>query len=216
MAGSWPSRPEKLVPTACSGCSPRRSGTPRACVTTCVSTSWNTSDKKPPLWSLMKAVSPNAARSRQGSRSSTVEPPGKSRTVKSASFLLISGIRKIPTYHLICGFDARSFAVFKNSEGQFHILAYVTARGHGLIDRELYLPEDWCDDPARRLAAHIPQSVTFQTKPELARRMVERAQSAGLPIDWVVADTDLRSLPRPARLPRSARLRLRLGCAFHR
>lgn len=68
-------------------------------------------------------------------------------------------------------------------------LSYVTALGHGLIDRELYLPQDWCHDPARRLAAHIPQSVTFQTKPELARLMVQRAQSAGLPIDWVVADT---------------------------
>src|SRR5437667_2987560 len=68
-------------------------------------------------------------------------------------------------------------------------LAYVTAQGHGLIDRELYLPEDWCDDPARRLAAHIPQSITFQTKPALAQRMLERAQSAGLPINWVVADT---------------------------
>src|SRR5712692_9136084 len=68
-------------------------------------------------------------------------------------------------------------------------LAYVTPLGHGLIDRELYLPEDWCHDPARRLAAHIPETVAFQTKPELARRMLERAQSAGLPIDWVVADT---------------------------
>src|SRR5256885_5398044 len=38
-------------------------------------------------------------------------------------------------------------------------LSYVTERGHGLIDRELYLPEDWCHDPVRRLAAHIPPSV---------------------------------------------------------
>src|SRR5947209_14677772 len=68
-------------------------------------------------------------------------------------------------------------------------LSYVTELGHGLIDRELYLPEDWCDDPARRLAAHIPLSATFQTKPELAQLMLQRAQSAGLPIDWVVADT---------------------------
>ena len=68
-------------------------------------------------------------------------------------------------------------------------LSYVTAQGHGLIDRELYLPQEWCDDPARRLAAHIPEAVTFQTKPELAQRMLERAQAAGLPIDWVVADT---------------------------
>ncbi len=68
-------------------------------------------------------------------------------------------------------------------------LSYVTARGHALIDRELYLPEDWCADPTRRQAAHIPESVTFQTKPELGCQMIERTQAAGLPIGWVVADT---------------------------
>src|SRR5438067_6613941 len=68
-------------------------------------------------------------------------------------------------------------------------LSYVTARGHALIDRELYLPQDWCADPARRLAAHIPEAVRFATKPELGQRMIERATSAGLPIRWVVADT---------------------------
>ena len=68
-------------------------------------------------------------------------------------------------------------------------LSYVTASGHALIDRDLYLPEEWCHDLPRRLAAHIPETLTFQTKPELAKLMVERAQAAGLPIDWVVADT---------------------------
>src|SRR5260370_26586494 len=68
-------------------------------------------------------------------------------------------------------------------------LSYVTALGHALIDRELYLPEDWCHDLPRRRAAILPQPVTFQTKPELAVRMVQRAQSASLPIRWVVADT---------------------------
>ena len=78
-------------------------------------------------------------------------------------------------------------------------LSYVTARGHALIDRELYLPEDWCADPARRLAAHIPEAVRFATKPELGQQMIRRAQQALLPIRWVVADTvyghspDLRS-----------------------
>lgn len=68
-------------------------------------------------------------------------------------------------------------------------LSDVTALGHALIDRELYLPEDWLHDAARRRAAHIPETLRFQTKPELAQRMVQRAQSAGLPIRWVVADT---------------------------
>ena len=68
-------------------------------------------------------------------------------------------------------------------------LSYVTAQGHALIDCELYLPEDWINDAAPRRAAHIPATVDFQTKPELAQCMVQRAQSASLPIRWVVADT---------------------------
>ena len=68
-------------------------------------------------------------------------------------------------------------------------LSYVTALGHGLIDRDLYLPEEWCRDAARRQAAHIPEAVGFHTKPELALRMGQRAQQAELPIRWVVADT---------------------------
>jgi SRSO17 transposase len=68
-------------------------------------------------------------------------------------------------------------------------LSYVTKEGHALIDRELYLPEDWCVDLPRRRAAHIPDSLTFQTKPELALHMIRRASEALLPIRWVVADT---------------------------
>ncbi len=68
-------------------------------------------------------------------------------------------------------------------------LSYVTAQGHALIDRELYLPQDWCSDLPRRQAAHIPDTITFTTKPELAQQMIQRAQAARLPIRWVVADT---------------------------
>lgn len=65
----------------------------------------------------------------------------------------------------------------------------MTAVGHALIDRELYLPEDWCADPARRQAAHIPEAVRFATKPELGQLMIRRVQAAGLAIRWVVADS---------------------------
>jgi SRSO17 transposase len=68
-------------------------------------------------------------------------------------------------------------------------LSYVTACGHTLIDRELYLPLDWIEDPGRRQEAGIPQTVRFQTKPELAVQMIERIFQAQLPIAWVVADT---------------------------
>jgi SRSO17 transposase len=68
-------------------------------------------------------------------------------------------------------------------------LSYVTARGHTLSDRERYLLPEWLEDQQRRQAVGIPQSVGFQTKPELARRMLERVCRAQIPIAWVVADT---------------------------
>jgi SRSO17 transposase len=68
-------------------------------------------------------------------------------------------------------------------------LTYVTDRGHALIDRELYLPLEWCEDQERRQSAGIPESVRFQTKPELAVQMLTRLQQAQVPIAWVVADS---------------------------
>jgi SRSO17 transposase len=67
-------------------------------------------------------------------------------------------------------------------------LAYVTARGHSLIGRELYLPLDWCEDRGRCRAAHIRELVHFQTKPELAIKMLGRIEEVGSPITSVVAD----------------------------
>jgi SRSO17 transposase len=67
-------------------------------------------------------------------------------------------------------------------------LVYATGAGHGVIDRELYLPQGWIDDPARCRAAGVPAPRTFATKPELARVMLERALDAGVPASWVTAD----------------------------
>jgi SRSO17 transposase len=68
-------------------------------------------------------------------------------------------------------------------------LSYASACGHTLLDRELYLPKSWTDDQERCREAHAPEEVTFATKPELARRMLERALNADLPVAWVVGDT---------------------------
>ena len=68
-------------------------------------------------------------------------------------------------------------------------LSYVTVRGHTLIDRELYLPLDWCEDRDRSRAAGIPDAVRFQTKPQLAQRMLERIERAQIPVSWVVTDS---------------------------
>ena len=57
-----------------------------------------------------------------------------------------------------------------------------------LVDRELYLPKSWTDDPERCRAARIPDQRSFATKPELARGLVLRALPSALPIAWVTAD----------------------------
>ena len=67
-------------------------------------------------------------------------------------------------------------------------LAYASARGQVLLDRELYLPEVWTQDRARCAQAHIPEDRPVATKPELARRMRERAFQAGVPAAWVTGD----------------------------
>jgi SRSO17 transposase len=68
------------------------------------------------------------------------------------------------------------------------LLAYATDAGHAVIDRELYVPRGWIDDPDRCQAAGIPDQVGFATKPDLAQAMLTRALDAGVPAAWVTGD----------------------------
>jgi SRSO17 transposase len=67
-------------------------------------------------------------------------------------------------------------------------LGYATGTGRTFIDRELYLPKAWTDDPARRREAGIDESVEFATKPELAIAMLTRALDAAVPAAWLTGD----------------------------
>lgn len=67
-------------------------------------------------------------------------------------------------------------------------LTYAGPAGHAMIDRELYLPRAWMDDPARCVAAGVPEDVEFATKPALATTMIGRALDAGVPARWAAGD----------------------------
>ncbi len=67
--------------------------------------------------------------------------------------------------------------------------AYVSRHGHAFIDRALYLPKAWTDDPARLAPAHVPPEMGFATKPRLALAMIGRAIAAKVPFAWVAADS---------------------------
>src|SRR5580693_114020 len=67
-------------------------------------------------------------------------------------------------------------------------LAYASRFWHALIDRELYVPRSWAEDPERCRAAGIPQEAEFTTKPRQAQAMIARAVAAGVPFAWFTAD----------------------------
>jgi SRSO17 transposase len=67
-------------------------------------------------------------------------------------------------------------------------LAYFSRHGTAFLDRALYLPEEWTDDPKRCQRAGVPEGTVFATKPRLAEQMLERAFRAGVPTAWVTGD----------------------------
>lgn len=75
-------------------------------------------------------------------------------------------------------------------------LSLTSRSAHVPIDFELYLPDSWANDSARRKEGRIPDDVTFKTKPELALMMLERAAREGLPGKIVLADADYGKDPQ--------------------
>jgi SRSO17 transposase len=76
--------------------------------------------------------------------------------------------------------------------------AYASRRGYTLMDRRLYLPEEWFDDDHERhwKACGIPKGTAFQTKPELALNMLKAVIAEGtLRFLWVTCDEDFGKDP---------------------
>jgi SRSO17 transposase len=56
------------------------------------------------------------------------------------------------------------------------------------IAYQLYLPREWSDDKARRKKAHVPGSIRFKTKPQIALEQIRAALHAGVPPGVVLMD----------------------------
>ena len=90
-------------------------------------------------------------------------------------------------------------------------LAYAGPEGHALVDRALYLPRGWTDDPDRRAVAAVPDDVEFATKPTLATDMITRTLDAGTPARWAAGDEVYGCRSRTARHPARSATGLRAG-----
>ena len=58
-------------------------------------------------------------------------------------------------------------------------LVGVTPGGSAMLDHQIYLPESWCEDTEacrkRREKVQIPETVAFQTKPQIAAGLIRMA-----------------------------------------
>src|SRR5947209_3103868 len=75
-------------------------------------------------------------------------------------------------------------------------LAYVSTRGHALVDKRLSLPPAWTDAPARCQAAGVPEGLGYRSMAELGLDMLRQARAAGhLQGHWVTGDDAYGKVP---------------------
>lgn len=78
-------------------------------------------------------------------------------------------------------------------------LGYATARGHALIDGQLWLPREWTDDAARCRRAKVPDTIIaagYQSQVEVGLALLRRARAVGALVGrWVTADEAFGQVP---------------------
>ena len=68
-------------------------------------------------------------------------------------------------------------------------LVYAAKAGYAPLDRQLYLPEDWAKDKARRKECHVPTKVKFREKWQIALDLLDRTLP-DLPHGRIAADDE--------------------------
>jgi len=69
-------------------------------------------------------------------------------------------------------------------------MAYASPKEHALVDVRMYLPEEWASDKERRKKCHVPKTVKFRTRHELALQMLDEKGSL-LPHAWIAGDDEM-------------------------
>jgi len=67
-------------------------------------------------------------------------------------------------------------------------LSVTTEKASMPVAYRLYLPQFWIGDRKRRKKTGVPDSIQFQTKPEIALDQIRRARERGIPQGVVLAD----------------------------
>jgi SRSO17 transposase len=68
-------------------------------------------------------------------------------------------------------------------------LGYVSSKGQALVDRRLYLNQEWAGDRARRRKTRVPASVRFAESWRIGLDLLDRSRPE-LPFAWVAGDDE--------------------------
>jgi SRSO17 transposase len=120
----------------------------------------------------------------------TLAAPDGMLTVDSSEFPK-KGTESVGVARQYCGARGK---VENCQSGVF--IGYTSDKGYGLVASQLYLPVSWfADDHAeRRTETRVPPALPFQTKPQLARVLLDRlAQTQRFPATWIGCDATFGS-----------------------
>ena len=94
------------------------------------------------------------------------------------------GTHSVGVHHQYCG------QLGKQANCQVAVTLSIANHHASLpIAYRLYLPREWSDDPIRRNKAHVPASIRFKTKPQIALEQIRAALKAGIAPGVVLMDT---------------------------
>jgi SRSO17 transposase len=93
------------------------------------------------------------------------------------------GTHSVGVHHQYCG------QLGKQANCQVAVTLSIANHHASLpIAYRLYLPREWADDAARRKKAHVPASIRFKTKPQIALEQIRAALKAGVARGVVLMD----------------------------
>jgi SRSO17 transposase len=93
------------------------------------------------------------------------------------------GTHSVGVHHQYCG------QLGKQANCQVAVTLSIANHHASLpIAYRLYLPREWSDDAARRKRAHVPASIRFKTKPQIALEQIRAALKAGVAPGVVLMD----------------------------
>ena len=75
-------------------------------------------------------------------------------------------------------------------------IGYSSVKGYGLLTAQLYMPKDWFTDEQeqRRKDNLVPETLTFQTKPQIALQLIRKVVDTGrFPAKWIGCDATFGS-----------------------